>query len=465
MSALLVVAGEQVADPLGRYLCEWPGYGGMSPPQRTFHHSQSRKRLLLAANQIGKTRAGAAEAWWHSTGRHPFRDVRPAPVEGWILASDLKNGWPKLSQKLREIQPAGVLAEGCTYDDARGYYYRGIRAIGLKNGSLIIGKGSDQAVTALSSGTIDWIWYDEPPKRSHWGELLKRGAVRAAPVWGTLTPVGRPCEWLRDIVEGDPTQGTGPQDPGWTVFKAILSHENAPHLSPERVTEMITETPSWERGQRINAEWQGFTIGRRVPGFTDENICDDDTLEAVEFEEVGIGVDWGEIPGNTVWYLVGWNGYAVYFLGEWSPSDRMTEAEEVRAVRAELLQPWGVDFDHIQVGRGDSNSAGRRGIAATVNDLINRAMAREMGVSRPPFTFRPPYKGPGSVKARARIVSSACVEGRLYVHQDCTRLIHSYRHWMGANDDLKHPFDAAGYIAEHWLSPITRSGAAMTLVR
>ena len=462
----LITGGQQASvNPLRRYIEDWPGWGGQSPPQSRFHQSQSRKRLLLAGNQMGKTRAGAAEAWWHATGRHPYRPPLDVPNEGWILASDLKNGWPKISQKLREIEPPGVLAEGCTYDEARGFYYRGIRAVGLANGSLMIGKGSDQSVTALSSGTIAWQWFDEPPKRSHWGEFIKRGGVKSAPIWGTLTPIGRPCTWLRNTVEGDPVTGKGPESPGWTIFKAILSHENAPHLSEARVEEMIADTPSWERGQRILAEWEGYTIGRRVPGFTDSNIVDDEFLNDVQFSELGLGADWGEVVGNTVWYLVGWDDVAVYYLAEWSPSERMTEAEEVKALRNEVLKPWGVDFDQILVGRGDSNSAGRRGIAATVNQLINRAIAREIGRPRPPFEMKPPYKGPGSVKARARIISSACVEKRLYVHQDCTRLIHSYRHWMGANDSLKHPFDAAGYIGEHWLSPVVRSGASMTLVR
>ena len=136
----------------------------------------------------------------------------------------------------------------------------------------------------------------------------------------------------------------------------------------------------------------------------------------------------------------------------------------LQAAALPALLPWGVDFDQVAVARGDSNSAGRRGIASSVNELMNRAVARELGRSRSPCPLRPPYKGPGSVKARARIMSSACIEGRLYVHQDCQRLIHTFRHWMGG-EKHKHPFDAAGYICEHWLSPVTRAGAPYTLVR
>ena len=437
----------------------------MSPPQSEFHRNQDRKRFLRWPNQTGKTRSGAAEAWWHALGDHPFRDVTPAPNIGSILCADLKNGWSKLSQKLREVQPDGILHLDCSFDEARGYYFRGKRGIGLLNGSLIQAFGSEQPLTALASDTVDWQWVDEPPKRSHWGEFRRSGYAKRASCWVTLTPIGRPVEWLRDIVSGNPQQGHAALEPDWFELVGKLDKAHCPHRSQQSIDEQIAETDALDRGQRIEARWQGFTIARRIPGFSEMNIIDDEEAEALQVEEVALGVDWGEVVGNTVWYLVGWTGSAAYVLGEWSPGSRMTEAEEVRALRKELLIPWGVDFDQIAVARGDSNSAGRRGIASTVNQMVNRAIARELGRSRPPFELRPPYKGPGSVRARARILSSACIEGRLYVHQDCQRLIHTLRHWMGANDNLKHPFDAAGYILEHYLSPVTRSGTTQTLVR
>ena len=465
MRALARAAQSRSRSPLWVYTHAWPAWGGMSPPQRAFHTSQERKRFLRWPNQTGKTRSGAAEAWWHALGDHPFRDVAPAPNIGSILCADLKNGWSKLSQKLREIQPPGILHPECSYDEARGYYFRGKRGIGLINQSLIQAFGSEQPLTALASDTVDWQWIDEPPKRSHWGEFRRSGYAKRAPIWVTLTPIGRPVEWLRDIVTGNPQKGHPPLEPDWFELVGKLDREHCPHRSQQSIDEQIAETDALDRAQRIEGRWEGFSISRRVPGFSEENIIGDEEVDDLIIEEIGWGVDWGEIVGNTIHFIVGWTGSAVYVLGEWSPSDRMTEAEECRALRAELLLPWGVDFDQISVARGDSNSAGRRGVASTVNQLMDRAVARELGRSRSPCPLRPPYKGPGSVKARARILSSACIEGRLYVHQDCQRLIHTFRHWMGENNDLKHPFDAAGYICEHWLSPVTRSGAPYTLVK
>jgi hypothetical protein len=51
------------------------------------------------------------------------------------------------------------------------------------------------------------------------------------------------------------------------------------------------------------------------------------------------------------------------------------------------------------------------------------------------------------------MMSSACVEGRFMVHQDCHRLIGALRHWRGeSGGDYKHHFDAVGYIAEVYLT-------------
>ena len=464
MRLLSAAASTRRRSPLWTYTHARAGWGGMSPPQSEFHRNQDRKRFLRWPNQTGKTRSGAAEAWWHALGDHPFRDVTPAPNIGSILCADIKNGWAKLSMKMREVQPDGILHPECSFDEARGYYFRGKRGVGLQNGSLIQAFGSEQPLTALASDTVDWQWVDEPPKRSHWGEFRRSGYAKRASCWVTLTPIGRPVEWLRDIVTGNPQKGHPPLEPDWFELVGKLDKEHCPHRSQQSIDEQIAETDALDRAQRIEGRWEGFSISRRVPGFSEENIIGDEEVDDLIIEEIGWGVDWGEIVGHTIHFLVGWTGSAVYVLGEWSPSDRMTETEECRALRKELLLPWGVDFDQVAVARGDSNSAGRRGIASSVNNLMDRAVARELGRSRSPCPLRPPYKGPGSVKARARIMSSACIEGRLYVHQDCQRLIHTFRHWMGG-EKLKHPFDAAGYICEHWLSPVTRAGAPYTLVR
>lgn len=459
------------ADPLTVYATEPPGLGGMSDPQKRFHQDQGSKRIFRAGNQIGKTRSGSAEAWWFATSCHPYREVPPAPNNGWILASDLKNGWPSICAKMREIEPVGILDPGCTYDRARGYYYRGLRCIRLNNGSLIVGKGSDQKIVALSSSTVDWAWVDEVPKESHWSELRTRLGVRQGSLWITLTPCGRPVDWLRDLIDGSPVTGSGPSEPGWSSHVVPLKWSNCPHRTEEDIAAQVASVPLYERSVRIAAGWEGITIARQVPGFSDSNIFtidEDHPLDALT--SIGIGVDYGEIVGNTLYCLVGFqesNG-VLYCLGEWSPSSRMSTAEEVIGIRDNLIQPWGLTFYHIEHWRGDSNSAGRRGIAATVNQLIERGIADLLGSSSSIINCRPPFKGPGSVKARARLISSKAVEHKLMIHENCTRIIGSLRHWMGKNDSYKHAFDSLGYISDVYLgleATIKNNPQPFTIIR
>ena len=118
-----------------------------------------------------------------------------------------------------------------------------------------------------------------------------------------------------------------------------------------------------------------------------------------------------------------------------------------------MLKSWNVEPWQIDEARGDSNSAGRMGLGFSVNQLLERGFAKALGSARPPFTIHVPYKGPGSIRARARMLSSACVEGTFMVHEGCGELISTLRHWRGeSTGDLKHHFDAVGYIAECFLT-------------
>lgn len=447
------------ADPLRVYAHELAGFGGHSPPQETFHRSQERKRLLRWPNQSGKTRAGAAEAWWHALGEHPYRDVPKAPSLGSVLCADLKNGWSKLCVKMREVEPPGALHHDCTYDDVRGYLFRGKRAIGLANGSIIQAFGSEQPLTALASDTVDWQWIDEPPKRAHWGEFRRAAAAKMAPVWVTLTPIGRPVAWLRNIVDGDAARGTPALEPDWDQQVGTLDRTHCPHRSAESIQQQIDECDPQDRNQRIKAGWVGVSLARWIPGFANllgVDVFDDDEVLPPEADVCALGADYGERPGATVWMLILVDEVSsrVWVLGEWVSQGRLTEVEEAQAVHDELLKAWSVTWHNISMMRGDSNSSGRRGVATSINDLMTRAIARSAKLPRCPFNIETPYKGPGSVRARARMVNTAILEGRLKVHEGCTNLRETLSHWCGqSNSELKHAFDAFGYIAEDWLAP------------
>ena len=447
--SLIARVADQIAnDPLYTYEHAQPGQGGMSPAQRAVHASQHDRRLAIGGNQIGKSRIIAAEAWWLSLGRHPFR-ASPGPGSlGWIVCADLRAGWPNISRKMREIEPPGVLDERCKYDDARGYTFMGSKMVRTKHGALIVGKSGTQELIALSGATIDWLLFDEVPKQAHFSEARSRLAVKGGPCLMGFTPIGRPVDWLRDHTEGNPQTGEDPRE-SWDTQRIILSAENCPHRTPEDIETQIASYGPWEYQQRVLAKWVGVSAERWIPGFTEACVFDDDAAPK-QVESVGLGWDHGERPGSSVCYLVAMSRDRLFVLGEVMSKERNTPKEEAINVAA-MCAKWGVQLQHIEHARGDSNSAGRMGLGLSVNDMLERAFADLAKSSRAPFSIRVPYKGRGSIKARARMLNAAALDGRFFVHQDCSALIHSLRHWRGENNDLKHPYDAVSYITDVYL--------------
>tara|TARA_R100001086_G_scaffold32029_1_gene14542 strand:+ start:999 stop:2402 length:1404 start_codon:yes stop_codon:yes gene_type:complete len=447
---------------LAKYCGEQPGpRGGMSPPQKRFHRSQNRKRAFIAANKVGKTYWGAAEAWFHLLSDHPYREVPDHGSTGWVLCSDLRTGWETISEVMHELEPPGVLDDSCKYVPGIGYLYRSQKIIRTINGSQMVGKGCEQSLLALESKRVQWAWVDEPPKESHWHGLRARLTMDMAPYWLTLTPVGRPVQWLQHMLEGCVEDNIDPE-PGWHVEHIELSKENAPHRSEEDIEAQKLECSPWEYNQRILAQWEGLTKDRWVSGFSEGNLFDDEDVPK-DIQSIGLGFDHGVRPGKSVCHLVAWDGFTLWVLDEHSDDELSTPASEARAI-TEMLRTWGLELSDVDEARGDSNSAGKMGMGFSLNDLYMREFARIAGASKAPFEIRVPYKRRGSIDARVRMMSSACVDGRFRVHKGCTRLIHTLRHWRGANDDLKDPFDSCGYISEIYLAPSGNKGPGLMLI-
>lgn len=464
MSALTAYAREYDANPLFRYLHGRPGKGGMSAGQRRFHTHQTRLRALRASNQVGKTWAGAAEEWWHLLGEHPFRAVRPAPNEGWVIIPDLENDWQKISATMRSLEPPDMLAPGCRYDEAIGYTYRSKRMIMLRNRSALYPKSGTQAILALAGRPIDHIWLDEPPKRSHWSEALARVATKFAPVWLTFTPIGRPLGWLRTIMEGNAEEDIAP-NPEWVGNQIViqLSYENAPHRTRQSIDSQIANCDAWEIGQRIRAEWDGVTQGRRFGSFTEGCILSDEDLPAT-FEELRVHWDHGETEGSQVGYISARNGRRMYLLREVVGAAHSTPHEDAQAM-IDALAGLGLTPMHVSRAFGDINSAGKLGAGGKVNAFLEAAFADILRMVAPPFEIERPPKGAGSVKMGEKAMNHAMKEGRWFVHDRCHKFIHSAKHYTGVEQDLKHPVDASRYgWGDLLLSVPAKPGAGITLV-
>lgn len=444
-------------DPLFRYSEGRPGEGGASPGQERFHRDPSHRRVLQAANQIGKTRAGAGEAWWFMLDRHPYREPFGRATLGWIVLPDL-NDWPKVSAKMREIEPPGALDLACHYDTAKGYTYRGARGVMTRNGSYALPKSGTQQQTALAGDTLDWIWFDEPPKAGHWSEALTRLAVLAGSAWLTFTPIGKPLGWLKTYFHGNPeTNEAG--HPEWSITHLVLNAENCPHRTPENIAAQIAEYDAWEYAQRVEAAWEGVTKDRYLSAFSEGCVVDPEVLPSME--RIGLGMDHGEGVGKEYAVLVGWDGFRLWAIDEYSAAANSTPAMDATAILA-MLTRWGITPAMVSLAKGDINSGGKLGAGLSVNDLMEREFARLAKSSVPPFRIETPMKGKGSVDSGRRALNSAFVSGRAAILPTCPRLIHACRHWRGGAE-LKDPVDAYRYIATEFIDARPRGVAKLRM--
>jgi len=426
--------------------------GKMSPHQQVYNTSQARKRFLRAANKIGKTYAGAAEAWWHLLDYHPYRQTMGIGTTGIVLCPDLTSGWVTISEALRELEPPNVLDKHTLYSEGVGYTYRGRKSIKIHDdlgGAVLHGRGCEQNVLALEGIRAQWAWVDEPPKKQHFDALRARIAMDSGPIWVTLTPVSRPVGWLREIVAGT-SDGKPPLEPDWHEVVADLRLENAPFRTPESIRQQIEEAPEEERPQRINASWEGISNARRIPGFTDNNIYKGDLTQLPKFSKFGLGFDHGEKPGSSVCIFVTYEPKkkAIWIMDEWYSERRMSIHDEAIAVRDMLLK-WGIRLHEIDTAVGDTNSAGAAASGATINQLLEQEF-RRLNRGHTPFNMDRAYKPAGSIMSRSVMLSSLAKMNRLHVLQDCKSIINSLRYWEGKNDDLKHSIDALGYIIYPW---------------
>ena len=434
------------SSPLARYE---PG-----PPHKAFMESAARFRLLRAPSQSGKTMAAAYETVCRCLGVHPYCEVPPPPIEGRVVCHSFRQS-VVVQTKVYEMIPDGLLARDCSFHPVRGFKHN---TITFRNGSRIVFVTSEQARLALASATLDMVWIDEPPTEETYSESVSRLVQTGGCLYMTLTPIGRPVDWLRDVVDDGVISET----------HYSLSTESCPWMSQEQVDEAIAVCLPSQRPQVIYGDWDGVTPDRYFAAFDDAMVSED--LPDRELR-IGLGIDHGEDVGREVALLCAFTddpkNPRVWFLDEYvSQGKTGIEADALGILT--MLDRAGLRPEAVDEARGDTNSAGKSSAGYAINSLLTEAIARLSGLPEhsPPFRIRPARKGPGSVVYTSRLLHACMVKGDLIINPRCESLVDSFRHWRGpggdrANRDLSHALDAARYIGRSFLD--TRSTGIETL--
>lgn len=408
-----------------------------SPPQERFLQSNHLRRLLRAGNQVGKTCVGAHEAWGHATGIHPYRPMPAPPTIGLVISADWRSYVDVISRAMYQTCPTWLLDKSSDYTESRGWKNR---MVSLLNGSTILFRSSEQGTTALAGLTVDWLWIDEPPPPDVYGEAMSRVAVRGGPVWMTLTPIGRPVEWLRDHIEGDPDRGLEPSE-DWEQHVIRLTPSDCPHRSPESIEAQIASYLPSELPQRRDGAWEGIETDRAYECWDPDSHVQSYHIDDLGYVHLGLGIDHGERAGRETALLVLWSQDHIWIYDEYVSTQPTDPDQDAQAIRA-MLESHGLAPSNLDEVYGDINTAGKSRIGRTVNDELGAALG--VNISR---------ASKKKLIDHIRPINIALRQGRITVHPRCRTLIKSLSQWKAEPryDDIKHIIDALHYILTPFL--------------
>jgi phage terminase large subunit-like protein len=306
------------------------------PKQSDFHAagSKARERLLMAANQVGKTWAGGFEAAIHATGRYPdgwtgHRVDRP--TVGWACGetsevvrdtvqrvlvgrSDSQGTGAIPKDALAEIVPARGIADSIDTIKVR-HVSGGTSLIGLKSYS----SGREK----FQGETLDFVWFDEEPPADIYTEGLTRTNVNGGPVWMTFTPLKGVSEVVRRfLLEKSPDRHV-----------TSMTIDDAEHYTAERRAQIIASYPAHE----VEARTKGIPVlgsGRIFP-VTEETIACEHRDFPSHWPRLG-AMDFGwDHPFAAVELVWDRDTDTVYV----ARTHRLKEASPV--MHAAAIRPWG----------------------------------------------------------------------------------------------------------------------------
>ena len=392
-----------------------------SRPLATFVPSESFAPLLdrsnrliccRAANRVGKSRH-AAWVCVREALELPDKLGRPARIR--VVGPNRAQVSQVIGRYIAEFA-AGHLSERSWYD-GRGWNQNTIL---FENGSSIQLKSMEDDPQTHAGDEQDLICVDEVPKRNILMENIARlGSVRGRMII-LLTPVDRPCQWLREMVEAEGSP--------WMQIVAPFSLATCPWYSAEQVEEHIANMKAspWQFAQRVEGAWEGVSDDRMISGFTDDSVITDDPEGQVD---LALSFDHGILAGKTVALLWAQRPTGQTFIvDEWLSSSAVTPEEVAQAVDR-MLARHGFTLGDVSVGVGDINVAGTTGVH--INRELEAAFQRIARRSRPPFRIVFPYKGRGSRDYGVRLVNYACRRGDFKVHARCVQTIDALKHWQG----------------------------------
>src|SRR6185437_13111669 len=266
--------------------------------QAQFHAAGKthRERLLMAANQVGKTIAAGAEVAMHLTGRYPDwweGYVAPKPEPWWaggVTGESTRDNPQRILLGRIGLHGTGMIPKDAIKDiNPRRGVPDAVDTVIVKHGGgadvqpgeCQVGfKSYDQGREKWQGETLGGVWYDEEPPLPIYMEGLTRTNVGLKPNLITFTPLMGMTEVVRRFLLE--------KFPGTHVTSMTI--HDAEHYTDEQRAAIIATYPEHERKARTQGIPQ-LGSGRVFPFEKSQIACE--AFPIPEHWPQGCGIDFG----------------------------------------------------------------------------------------------------------------------------------------------------------------------------
>jgi len=345
--------------------------------QREFHSASAgyRERLFMAANQSGKTWAGAFEMAMHLTGRYPdwwtgrrFNYAIRAMC-GSESAELTRKGVQRLligPPELRDEWGTGAIPHEALRDTSMK---QGVPdAISSAVVRHVCGEDSvlqfnsyDQGRGKWQADTVDLVWMDEEPPQAIYSEALTRTNATSGSVYVTFTPLLGMSDVVKRYLLDRPT--------GTTVINMTI--DDVEHYTKEQREAIVASYPEHEREART----KGIPIlgsGRVFP-IAESAISINPFPIPAHWPRI-VGLDFGiDHPTAAVWLAWDRDADALYVTDCYRVKDSSIaiHAASIRARGDWIPVAW--PHDGLQRDKGSGEQLADQYRAQGLNMLRNRA--------------------------------------------------------------------------------------------
>jgi phage terminase large subunit-like protein len=304
--------------------------------QREFHEAGAwaRQRLLMAANQVGKTLAAGFELAMHATGEYPewWRGRRwERPIVAWaagVTGESTRDNPQRILLGRPGQWGTGAIPKANLADTSAS---RGLAdAVDTISVRHVTGDLSSIQLKSYEKGrekwqgeTLDIVWFDEEPPEDIYTEGLTRTNATGGMTLITFTPLLGMTEVVRRFLMDKP-EGT---------HVTTMTIEDAEHYTPEQRAQIIASYKEYERDARTQGIPQ-LGSGRVFP-------IGEDEITVAPFP---IPSHWPQICGLDF----GWDHPSAAVRLAWDRDNDCLyvtaahrQREQTPAMFAASVRPWG----------------------------------------------------------------------------------------------------------------------------